>query len=48
MSVITLANGQYVPTHWNELEYEATCPKCGVEVSAKTNVELVKSLDTHC
>jgi hypothetical protein len=48
MSIITLTNGQYVPTHWNDRFYEATCPECGEEVWGSTQAELAESLEIHC
>lgn len=46
--MIVLTNGKYVPLHWNDRFYEATCPECGEDVWAKTQTEIAESLEIHC
>ncbi len=46
--LVTLTNGKYVPLHWNDRFYEATCPECGDEVYAKTANDVIDILEIHC
>ncbi len=46
--LVTLTNGKYVPLHWNDRFYEATCPECGEEVSAMTKDDIAEILEIHC
>lgn len=46
--IATLSNGTYVPLHWDDRYYVATCPECRDEVYARTASEIAEILDIHC
>jgi hypothetical protein len=46
--VTKLTNGKYVPLHWDDRYYVATCPECGEEVSARTVADVEDILEIHC
>jgi hypothetical protein len=44
----TLTNGTFVPVHYNDRFYEATCPECGEEIMASSHSDVIEILDIHC